>query len=76
MKKLTIILLVVVFLFAEVIMASCANGNQSADTTKNADVTTVTTDTEKVTDTEKYPDPVPELDLGGQTVTFLVRGKD
>ena len=75
MKKLTIILLVVIFLFAEVIMASCANGNQSADTTKNADVTTALTDTEKVTDTEKYPDPVPELDLGGQTVTFLVRGK-
>ena len=74
MKKITILLLVVVMLSVEIVFASCQNGQNSADTTKSSEVTTVETETEEATNTDKLPDPVPELDLGGQTITFLVRG--
>ena len=74
MKKFTVLLLVIVLLAVELVFASCQNNQNSADTTKNSEVTTVETDTEEATNTEKLPDPVPELDLGGATVTFLVRG--
>ena len=74
MKKFTVLLLVIVLLAVELVFASCQNNQNSADTTKNSEVTNVETDTEEATNTEKLPDPVPELDLGGATVTFLVRG--
>jgi len=74
MKRLTTILLVIILLSAEILLASCAENNPGTVTTDAPDTVTEATVTEAATDTEKIPDPVPSLDLGGRTITFLVRG--
>ncbi|MBO4423324.1 MAG: extracellular solute-binding protein [Clostridia bacterium] len=72
MKKITVILLAAALLFTSIAMASCAENDPGATTTK-ADETTAEPETEPAS-TERLPDPVPELDLGNMTVTFIVRG--
>ena len=74
MKRLTTILLVIILLSAEILLASCADNTPGTVTTDAPDTVTEATETEAATDTEKIPDPVPSLDLGGRTITFLVRG--
>ena len=74
MKRITILLLVVVMLAAEAVFASCAENPPAAVTTVSDETTAATVETDAATETEKLPDPVPDLDLGNTTVTFLVRG--
>ncbi len=74
MKRITILLLVVVMLAAEAVFASCAENPSAAVTTVSDETTAATVETDAATETDKLPDPVPSLDLGGETITFLVRG--
>ena len=75
MKKFTVILLVLVMLTVEIFIASCQTApSGSSDETTAAQVDTAEqSETEASTETEKLTLNVPDdLDLGGQTVTFLV----
>ncbi len=74
MKKLTAFLLVLVMLLTSVFIVSCQNtpaettgagGNEATEPAGTDGETTAAV-------TERYPDPVEDLDLGGNTVTFLV----
>ena len=76
MKKITALLLAVVLAAAEILLVACADKNGPAASTtgtSSADASQDGTTTEP-SSTERLPDPVPELDLGGKTITFLVRG--
>jgi len=74
MKKLTVILLVLVMVAVEIFVASCQTTPPA--TTDQAETTPDTveqTETEASTETEKLTLNVPDdLDLGGDTITFLV----
>ena len=72
MKKITVILLAATMLFTSVAMSSCAENNADAITTETEE-TAAESETESVIE-ERLPDPVPNLDLGNTTVTFIVRG--
>lgn len=74
MKRITILLLALVLLATEIVLASCAVNNPGTETTAAADTVTEAPETDTATETDKLPDPVPSLDLGGETITFLVRG--
>ena len=70
MKKLTVILLVLVLVCVELFAVSCTES--PADTTAAEDETTVPDETTEAV-TERLESGVPDdLDLGGNTVTFLV----
>ena len=71
MKKITALLLAVLMLIVCAAAAGCAENKDPAVSADTEDITTAGTDAT----TERLPDPVPtSLDLGGDTVTFLVRG--
>ena len=70
MKKITALLLAVLMLIVCAAAAGCAENKDPAVSDDTEDITTAGTDAT----TERLPDPVPtSLDLGGDTVTFLVR---
>ena len=74
MKKYVSLLLAIVLIAAELLMVSCADKGPGASTDPASNQSGDGSDTQAPPDTERLPDPVPELDLGGQTITFLVRG--
>ena len=79
MKKITAFLLVILLLMIEIVLSSCADktdpadslADTVADTSESADTNLPNT----VEETVRYPDPVPELNLGNDTITFLVMGE-
>ena len=79
MKKITAFLLVILLLIFEIVLSSCSDKTDPAATTiKNVTDAIESTDTilpDTVEETVKQPAPVPELDLGNNTITFLVMGE-
>ncbi|MBP5207700.1 MAG: extracellular solute-binding protein [Clostridia bacterium] len=72
MKKITALLLAALMVLVCAAAVGCADNNDPAISDDTEDVTTV----EEVVETDRLPDPVPtSLDLGGETVTFLVIGE-
>ena len=74
MKKLTVILLVLVMVAVEIFVASCqTTPPATTDQEETTPDTVEQTETEASTETEKLALNVPDdLDLGGDTITFLV----
>ena len=76
MKKITVMLLAVILVFAQIVFMSCADNTNSVDTdTVQTGAVESKEDTEVISaETEKYPEPVTDLNLENRKITFLVMG--